>query len=388
MRIYINQRKDTPMQYRPFGNTGVNLSSLGIGGMRFPYVPDTETLDFEKGVEIIRRAFELGVNYIDTAPYYMHDQSQKLFGMALKGWRDRVYVSTKCGHNIAKPDTIRLGVEQSCETMGIDHIDFYHMWGMDWKAYEEKMGPESIAMLEKLKAEGLIRHISFSFHGPPDDMKKLCDTGIFESVLCQYNIVDRGNEGAIKYCRAKGMGTAIMGPLAGGRLGPTAQKAAQMIDEKGPSFAQRGLRFVLSNPDVCCAVSGMGSIADVEENAATASDVQTISEAEREEIYNTFYHHHALAGLYCTGCDYCRPCPAGVNIKGVFDAYNLFRVHREEQNARDACAKIADNGTICTDCAVCEGKCPQKLEVRRFLKEAHEFFVPQPKQTTKEGETV
>ncbi|MCL2433173.1 MAG: aldo/keto reductase [Clostridia bacterium] len=365
------------MQYRPFGNTGFQISALGMGGMRFPYVPGTETLDFEKSVEIIHRAFELGVNYIDTAPYYMHDQSQKLMGMALKGWHGKVRVSTKCGHDISVPKNLRLGVEQSCATMGIDYIDFYHMWGLDWKGFENKMTPESIAELHKLKAEGLIKHISFSFHGPPDDMKKLADTGIFESVLCQYNIVERGNEEAIKYCREKGLGTVIMGPLAGGRLGPTAQKAAEMIDQKGPSFAQRGLGFVLGNPDVCCALSGMGSIADVEENAATASDFATITPQEREEIYNTFYHHHALAGLYCTGCDYCQPCPAGVDIKGVFDAYNLFRVHKEEQNARTAYAAIENNGTLCTDCALCEGKCPQKLTVRKFLKDAHNFFNPE-----------
>jgi predicted aldo/keto reductase-like oxidoreductase len=179
------------MLYRDFGNTGVKISRLGFGSLHLPQknVGGKVIYDHEEGVRIIHRAFELGVNYIDTAPGYCDTESEVIVGKALKGWRDRVYLSTK--NEIADDSGAhyRERLETSLVQLDTSVVDFYHMWGIDWKTYEEKINVKDGPLLQALRAkeEGLIRHISFSFHDTPENMIRLIDTGYFETVLCQYN---------------------------------------------------------------------------------------------------------------------------------------------------------------------------------------------------------
>lgn len=128
------------MQYRQFGNTGVKVSLLGFGAMRLPQkrIDGKTVLDEEESIRVIHRAFELGVNYIDTAPYYCNKESEIVVGKALKGWRDKVFVSTKNPLEDNTGKTYREMLELSLKKMDIDYIDFYHMWGMDRSVLKKK----------------------------------------------------------------------------------------------------------------------------------------------------------------------------------------------------------------------------------------------------------
>jgi uncharacterized protein len=269
-------------------------------------------------------------------------------------------------------------LEKSLKKLDVDYIDFYHMWGIDWKAFEEKInvvdGPLKAAL--RAKEEGLIKHLSFSFHGKPEDMIKIADTGYFESVLCQYNFLDRSNENAIKYVAEKGLGVIVMGPVAGGRLGSPSENIRRLVSQDIKSTPEIALRFVLSKLIVSCALSGMGIICMVEENTKVASNDSKLSQVEIEAINSAMIENKRLSELYCTGCKYCMPCPQEVNIPLNFEIMNYHKVYGITDYAREEYKKIGSNEWMkgkkaeeCIECGICEEKCPQKIQIREQLKE-------------------
>ena len=371
------------MLYRKFGNTGVEISALGFGAMRLPEktVDGNTVFDEEESIRIIHRAYELGVNYIDTAPYYCNKMSEVIVGKSLKGWRSRVYLSTKNPVENASGSDWRARLENSLRQLDTDYIDFYHMWGINWEDYQKDIdvpdGPMAAAF--RAKQEGLIRHISFSFHDNAENMFKIIDTGNFETVLCQYNLLDRANEQAIAYAREKGLGVVIMGPVGGGRLGMPSDVIRKLVPGRTASNAELALRFVLANPNVTCALSGMGSMEMVEENARVASNEAPLSAAEITGINDSMTENKNLAELYCTGCNYCMPCPNDVNIPLNFQIMNYHRVYGITQYAKAEYANIGTNDWMkgkkaseCIECGICEEKCPQKIEIRKQLRETAE----------------
>jgi uncharacterized protein len=370
------------MIYKEFGETGVKVSALGFGAMRLPMIEKEgkKYVDEDKAIQIIHRAFELGVNYIDTAPYYCESLSEAAVGKALKGWRDKVYVSTKNPIENASGDDFRKRLEKSLKNLDVDSIDFYHMWGINWKAYKENIdvpnGPLQAAF--RAKEEGLIKHMSFSFHDAPENMLKIIDTGNFETVLCQYNLLDRANEASIAHAHEKGLGVVIMGPVGGGRLGAPSPIIQDMLKGKAKSTAEMALRFVLANPNVTVALSGMSTVEMVEENAAVASILGTLTNEELKKVEEMLAENRRLSELYCTGCNYCMPCPSGVNIPHIFRLMNYNRVYGLKDYASDEYSKLLDENnkigqaaSACLECGACESKCPQHLEIINQLKQSH-----------------
>ncbi|MDI6601659.1 MAG: aldo/keto reductase [Thermoanaerobacteraceae bacterium] len=375
------------MIYKEIKNLGIKISSLGFGAMRLPMVEKEDGKKYveeDKAIEVIHRAFELGVNYIDTAPYYCEHQSEAVVGKALKGWRDKVYVSTKNPVKDYKPskDEFKRWLEQSLKRLDVDYIDFYHFWGLNLDAYNTHVnvsdGPLEAAL--EARQEGLIKHISFSFHDVPENMIKLIDTGNFETVLCQYNLLDRKNEEAIAYAHEKGMGVFIMGPVGGGRLGEPSPVIQSLIPGGVRSTAEMALRFVMANPDVSCALSGMSTIEMVEENAAVASIEGTLSDEEIQKVKAMMDENAKLADLYCTGCEYCMPCPENVKIPDILRLMNYYRVYGLKDYAIREYSKIKNESRdvyYCNDCGKCIDVCPQKLNVLEELKGVARILDPE-----------
>lgn len=370
------------MQYRKFGNTGFNISALGFGAMRLPeYERDgIKHVEEERSIQMIHRAFDLGVNYIDTAYGYLNGKSEIVVGRALKGYRDRVRLSTKFPMwKVEDKSDYRRTLEEQLKKLDTDHIDFYHFHGVNKERWENVvLKYDLLDDAVKAKGEGLIKHISFSFHDTPEFLKELIDVGVFESVLCQYNLLDRTNEEAISYARQKGLGTVIMGPVGGGRLAAPSELFKNVLGDKAESTPEIALRFVLSNRDVSCALSGMGTMEMVEENAKVASNEEPLSREEIHAVEKLLDETRRLADLYCTGCDYCMPCPAGINIPHVFRLMNYHRVYKLTDYAKGEFARlgrggsVGENPQVCTECGICETKCPQNIEIRRQLKQTLE----------------
>ena len=368
------------MQYRPFGNTGVNISALGFGCMRLPEIQQEDgswIVDQEKTDAMLMRAYELGVNYFDTALYYCHSNSEIAVGKALKPIRDKVYISTKCPLELVKePGDFRKVLETSLKKLDTPYVDFYHFWGINQKTFDEKIVPMGlIAEAQKLKEEGLIRHISFSFHDTPEALKHILDNGIgLESVLLQYNLLDRANEEMIQYAASKGLGVVVMGPVGGGRLAaPT--ELAQKLGTEAVNTYELAFKFVLGNPGVCCALSGMQTIDMVEQNAVVASLENPMSEDEWRRVGESLENLKKFSELYCTGCGYCQPCPKGINIPRIFQAYTYKNVYGLTELAKNTWNGYLNNEKdpgvhpdACVNCGYCERKCPQHLKVRELLK--------------------
>lgn len=375
------------MNYRQFGNTGERISALGFGCMRFPeYEKDGKKyVDTDKVDEMLARAYERGVNYFDTAPYYCNSNSEAALGHGVKHFRERILLSTKFPTEVAKKDgDYRRQLEISLERLGTDHIDFYHFWGIDKEIYDDIILKQNLLEdARKAKEEGLIRHISFSFHDDPSVIQYIIDTsearGVpMESMLCQYNLLDRSNEQMMAYARSKGLGTVAMGPVGGGRLAAPTELYSKLTGGASIPTYELAFKFVLGNPDLCCALSGMENLDMVEKNTALASGSVSFSQEEWKSLGDAMENLKKFSDLYCTGCKYCQPCPAGIVIPEIFNMYTYYNVYGLKEHARKLFEKyIEKDGKLtdaCLDCGKCEKKCPQHLKIRENLKMVESIF--------------
>jgi predicted aldo/keto reductase-like oxidoreductase len=371
------------MIYKEFGKTGKKVSALGFGAMRLPMkeVDGKKIVNDDLAVPLMQKAFDMGVNYVDTAPLYCETLSEESVGKALKGCRDKVYLSTKNPIEDADGDNWTKRLENSLKKLDTSYIDFYHFWGISLKSFESwqglKYGPLEAA--QKAKDQGLIRHISFSYHDAAENYKPIVDSGHFETTLVQYNLLDRSNEENIAYAKSKGLGVVVMGPVGGGRLGMPSEKIQGLLKTKPASTAEMALRFVLANENVDMALSGIGDMKMLEENFAIASLAGHLSPEELQHVRKMMEENKELAQLYCTGCNYCLPCPQEINIPYLLEIMNRHRVYGLTEHAKSAYHEMmmgwswikSKDATKCSSCGVCEDKCPQKLPIVKQLQETH-----------------
>lgn len=368
------------MNYRKFGNTGEKISALGFGCMRFPEykVDEKNFVDTEKVDEMIKYAYENGVNYFDTAPYYCNSNSEAALGHAVKSFRDKILISTKCPlGEVKEPGDYRRLIERSLSRLGTDHIDFYHFWGINRGSYNDIiLKHDLLKEAAKTKEEGLIRHISFSFHDHPSAIKYIIDTseehGVkMESILCQYNLLDRSNEEMLTYAQSKGLGTIAMGPVGGGRLAAPTDLYSKLTGKPSIATYELAFKFCLGNPDLNCALSGMQNLDMVQKNIKVASDNTAFSKEEWEQLGVAIEQIKKFSELYCTGCKYCQPCPVGINIPKIFEMYTYYNVYGLKDHAKWMMKDYLNHeGKVfsdCKKCGICEQKCPQHLEIRKEL---------------------
>jgi hypothetical protein len=369
------QRRRKILIYRELGRTGYRVSQLGFGAMRLPMVGEGSEarINRELAIPMLHAAFEAGVNYVDTAVGYCNQDSQRVVGEALKGWRDRIVISTK-NHEYDDEKAWWQNLEDSLERLGIQSIDIYNHHGINWERYTQKVEPRVSKWMHKAKDQGLIKHICSSFHDNNDGLVNLINTGYLESITLQYNMLDQKLAEGIALAHERGVGIVVMGPVAGGRLGVSSPVLEELMPgvNRVPELA---LRFVLSNPNVCVALSGMSTMQHVQENVVTAADAVSLTEGDRTAIEAHLGRLKSMADLYCSGCGYCLPCPQGVAIPRVFQAYNEARVYGLWEHARHNYANWRQDwgaqADACVECGECEIKCPQHIPIREQLREAH-----------------
>jgi len=384
------------MIYRDFGNTGKKISTLGFGCMRLPEIrlhepteeekrareglswyesqrDDSFIVDEEKAIPMLKSAFDAGVNYFDTGMFYCHFKSQATLGRAVKLMeRDKVMISTKIPMDeVQGTSDFRRVLEHQLKLMDMDYIDFYHLHGISRERYDEKIIKFGIKKeVQKALDEGLIKHISFSYHGAVPDIPYVVEHfEMFSSALLQYNLLDRSHEKNIDYLAGKGIGVVVMGPVAGGRLSMPSVLAEKLLgtDMTTPELA---LRFVLGNKNVACALSGMGNLQMLEDNLKVGNMQTPMLEEDFRKAALMMEELKKFSDLYCTGCNYCMPCPKDINIPHVFNAYTYHNVYGLTQQAKNMWN--SNRGTPvheCVSCGVCNEKCPQGIDVVEKLKE-------------------
>lgn len=368
------------MQYRNFGKTGIKVSALGFGTMRFPLLHD-EVVDEERAIGMIRHAIDEGVNYIDTAYPYHQGESERIVGKALAdGYREKTYLATKCPvWKLQKAEDFETLLDEQLEKLNTDHIDFYLLHALSGERMEDKVKPfELIKRMEKAKAEGKIRYLGFSFHDSYDVFQDIIDYyDGWDFCQIQYNYVDTEHQAGtkgLKYAAERGLGVVIMEPLLGGRLAnPASHLKKVFLEDKSP--VEYALDFLWDQPEVSLLLSGMSDEKQVEENLeyAKRSSVGMATEQDKEVVKEAKRVFDSMALVGCTGCRYCMPCPFGLDIPKIFSLYNMTAAHREE-DARAEYEALEKKAGDCRSCHHCEKECPQMIKVSEVMKEVAKVF--------------
>lgn len=380
------------MNYRPMGLTGVKVSALGFGMLRLPMLADGKTVDMNQTVDMVHRAIDGGVNYIDTGRVYLGGQSELAVGKAVaNGWRDRVYVTSKSPWWIMEtPDDFEKMFDESRRAIGTDVIDFYHIHMIMHRGWKEKVIPFGlIEKIETLKAQGKIRFMGFSFHDRLELFKEVVEAADWDFCLIQHNYLDYEYEAGVlgpKYAAANGMGLAVMKPARTGFLAnlPESMRmalASTGIHKPGNEWA---LDYLWDIPEVSVAVSGMGSMKDVEANLQYAAKAKPnmLTLDEREALGRAIRAYRETPGhIDCTGCYQCIPCPENVAIGYIFAyVYNNYLLHKDLKRAMfDYTTSMSpiqrgDPASSCTNCGQCLAKCPQGLDIPVLLKRVEAAF--------------
>ncbi|NHJ33645.1 MAG: aldo/keto reductase [Asgard group archaeon] len=375
------------MQYRPLGKTGIKASILGFGAMRLPTSTpgDPTSIIEDEAIKIIRQGIDGGINYIDSAYVYHRGKSEVMVGKALKdGYREKVHIMTKNPVRLVNTtEDYRTLLDEELKRYDTEYIDVYLFHGLKKETYEEKILP--LNLMDEAKAakkEGLIKHIGFSSHDKPENVIELLDTGIFEAILLQYNIIDNSYADAIAHAAKKGVGVCVMGPVAGGRLALEPPK--ELVDCLTPgeeTFIDLAFKHVWSNPDVTVALSGMGDASMVERNLALANaETVTLTPKEKERTEKIYTTYKQLSDVICTQCGYCEPCEQEVNITRIlkqlihWEVYGWDMAKRFYQMIGNSPIAPGKQAPACIECGDCEEKCPQGIPIIEKLKEAHEIL--------------
>ena len=378
------------MQYRSDKNKDP-ISLIGYGCMRF--TRKGSSIDFEKAEKEVMRAYELGVNYYDTA--YTYPGSEECLGKILdkNNIREKVKVATKLPQYMVKnASQIDKYFDEELKRLRTDYIDYYlmHLF-TDIKNWENLVNLGIIDWIEKKKAAGAIKNLGFSYHGDTEMFIKILNSYDWDFCQIQYNYVDEHTQAGrrgLEAANAKGIPVIIMEPLRGGKLVNLLPEDAKKLIKNNPrnwSSAEWGLRWLWNQPEVTCVLSGMNSVEMVEENVRIASEVK--AGELTEEDFAVYEDIKKIIGekekVGCTGCAYCMPCPKGVDIPGTFACYNkMYSESRGEgrfEYARNIGMRAVPGFvTQCIECGACEKHCPQHIEIRKKLKEADRALRPLP----------
>ena len=363
------------MEYRKDG-----ISILGFGCMRFP--KKGGGIDLAETERELAFAIENGVNYFDTA--YIYRGSEKALGFLLKKnhWRERVKIATKMPHYLIKSvEGLERVFEEQLSRLKTDYIDYYLMHMLpDIHIWKKLVRMGVLEWLEEKKAAGEIRRIGFSYHGNTQNFTALLDAYEWDFCQVQYNYMDEfsqaGRDG-VKYAAQRGIPVIVMEPLRGGRLAeglPVQAKKLFARAEPKRSPAEWGLRWLWNQPEVSVVLSGMNSMEMLKENIRVAESVRAgeLTEEEKKLFAAVKEAVNEKIKVPCTGCGYCQPCPAGVDIPGAFRCYNVrytdnfFTGMREYLMCTTFRAKRT-NASLCERCGKCEKHCPQGIAVRKEL---------------------
>ncbi|KAF1074807.1 aldo/keto reductase [Methanogenium sp. MK-MG] len=372
------------MLYRTIPKTGDKLSILGFGCMRLP--ERDGQIDEERATQQIRHAIDHGVNYIDTAWSYHMGESEPFLGRALSdGYREKVRLATKMPSWLVttRADMDRF-LDAQLEKLQTDHIDYYLIHVLDTTEKLARLEACGMtAFLDEAKKEGKIINAGFSFHGPAEDFARIVDAYPWEFSQIQYNILDEQNQAGtkgLKYAAGKGLGVIIMEPLRGGNLTDPVPPAVGDIWDSSPvqrTPAEWELRWIWNHPGVTVVLSGMNREEHIEENLQTAHEAypDSLSDAELAVIGEVTETYRELMKVSCTGCQYCMPCPANVDIPLCFELYNnryMFKNPDAEMFYAVRLSGVLTNSpehfaSQCVQCMECLEKCPQHIDIPDLL---------------------
>jgi len=365
------------MEKRKMEKIGAETSLLGFGCMRLPQTPDGQ-IDEVKTEQMFDKAIAAGVNYFDTAYPYHDGKSELVVGKFLKKYdRSSFYLATKLPVWLVNTvEDVDKYFEEQLSKLQTDYIDFYLMHAMNRERWDKMLELGCVKRLEELKEQGKIRNLGFSFHDEYAAFEEIINYRDWDFCQIQLNYMDAGEQAGLKgyqLAADKGIPVVVMEPVKGGSLAVFAEDIMSKFQELDPaaSAASFALRWVGSLPGVKVVLSGMSTVEQVEDNLKTFGDFKPLSAKEQETISQVTEILRSRVQNGCTGCRYCMPCPAGVDIPGCFSTWNTYHMYQNyytvnwnwEVNIGDA-----HQPKNCVECGKCEKLCPQKIHIREDLK--------------------
>ena len=394
------------MEYRTNPGNGDKVSLLGYGCMRWPMIKDEkggDIIDQPTVNKLVDRAIAAGVNYFDTSPVYLRGQSERASGIALSRHpRSSYFIATKLSNfGDSSPEGSIAMYHDSFEQMKTDYFDYYLLHSIGRGGYEAfKKRYEDNGMVEFLLKEreaGRIRQLGFSFHGKKsefDEMVALHDKYKWDFVQIEMNYMDWKHADGVRNVNAdylyeeldkRELPIVVMEPLLGGRLGKLPDNVAAILQAQNPdvSLASWAFRFVGSYPRILTILSGMTYLEHLEDNIKTFTGFEPMDEDELALMGQIAALMAEYPTVNCTGCNYCMPCPFGIDIPGIFAHYNamvnegnvgaseeqkIFRKLRSRYlttyNKAVPTVRQADH---CINCGQCLQHCPQSINIPREL---------------------
>ncbi len=392
-------QKAGEMTYRINEAKNDKVSILGYGCMRWPMKKNEEgkdIIDQEKVNELIDYALEKGVNYFDAAPVYLQGQCEAATGEALSRHpRESYFVATKLSNfnDASRAEGIRM-YKASLEAFRTDYLDYYLLHSIKNAATFTKRFVDNglIDFLMEERKAGRIRNLGFSFHGSKegfDELMSLHEKYHWDFVQIQLNYMDWNHAGRrntnASYLQAeldkRGIPSIIMEPLLGGRLADAPDHIADRLKEMTPegSIASWAFRFAGSHDGVLTVLSGMTYMDHLQDNIKTYSPLVTLTDEEKAFLEEIARLRSEYPEIPCTQCQYCMPCPYGLDIPTIFSHYNkcvnegLINDDKEDSEYRkdrrayligyDRALPKLRQADRCISCGICVAKCPQHISI-------------------------
>ena len=377
-----------------------------------------EEVDQETVNALVDYAIAHGVNYFDTSPAYVRGLSETVTGIALSRYpRDKYFIATKMSNFSPATQTRQGSIDlyhNSMKALQVDYIDYYLLHGIGLNgmpAFEQRFVQNGILdYLAEERAAGRIRNLGFSYHGDVkvfDYLLSVHDKYKWDFVQIQLNYVDwkhasgwnTNAEYLYNELQKRGIPAVVMEPLLGGRLSNMAQHLAARLKQHRPeeSVASWAFRFAGSPPGVLTVLSGMTYMEHLQDNVRTYSPLEPCTDEELALLEDTAQMILRYPSVPCTACQYCMPCPYGIDIPGIFAHYNKcinegnVPSSSQDENYRKARRAFLigydrrvprlRQANHCIGCHQCEPHCPQSIKIPDEMQRI-DRFVEQLKQGT------
>jgi len=349
------------------------IPKLGFGMMRMPEL--NSEVDIEQVKKMTDHYMDAGMNYFDTAWFYHGGKSETILREAVVKRYPRESFTVADKMPIWEAETAE-DVERifntQLERCGVEYFDFYLMHALDGEKHKKNVKLGAYDFVKRMKEEGKVKSIGFSFHGSLDDLRTILidQSEMMEFVQLQINYYDWEFNYQEEYniVRSYNKPIIVMEPVRGGFLAKMPREIEESFKAIHPdmSIASWAIRFVASLPGVMCVLSGMSNMDQLVDNVGYMRDFQPLNELESATVDKAAKILIQAPTIPCTDCKYCIDCPIEIPIFDIFGVYNEEFVNNKNIsgfNRKYAEFDISCNASACVECGMCESVCPQNIPI-------------------------